>query len=400
MRYSSGIPKLMSLIFLCGLAACSGEAVTEAPDGHAEPAQVENARPESELATIHLDVAAETRLGIEIGAITTQSLGATRTLPGEIIIPQERAMTISAPFAAIVVPPPQGNMRVEGANIAQGEVVVQLQPLPGDGEALRLRADANFAEQQWQAAQERAAETRLQFEAGDIGEAELESAEAALAIAQIGRDASRNLWSFIEGEGQSQGSVMAIAMAAPRAGTLQTLHVTSGQAVSPGEALFDIVNQNVLWVKVPVYAGEIRTIDRQEPAQILPLGRWGDAEGVEVRPLAGPLTGDTNAASVDLFYQLNNNDRIFHPSERVSVILPVNAESEALVVALSAIWRDIHGGEWVYQNIAPQTYARRRVSIARAVGDFAVLASGPPAGTMVATVGVAELAGTEFGVPH
>ncbi len=390
----------MSLICLCGLAACSSEAASEAETAHAEPARVENARPEADLATIHLDVEAEIRLGIETSAITTQSLGATRTLPGEIIIPQERAMTISAPFGAIVMPPPERTMRVEGATIAQGEVVLQLQPLPGDGEALRLRADARFAEQQWQTAQERAAETRLQFEAGDIGEAELESAEAALAIAQIGRDASRNLWSFIEGEGQSQGSVMAIAMAAPRAGTLQTLHVTSGQAVSPGEALFDIVNQNVLWVKVPVYAGEIRTIDRQEPAQILPLGRWGDAEGVEVRPLAGPLTGDTNAASVDLFYQLNNNDRIFRPSERVSVILPVNAESEALVVALSAIWRDIHGGEWVYQNIAPQTYARRRVSIARAVGDFAVLASGPPAGTMVATVGVAELAGTEFGVPH
>ena len=69
-------------------------------------------------------------------------------------------------------------------------------------------------------------------------------------------------------------------------------------------------------------------------------------------------------------------------------------------VPLAAIWRDIHGGEWVYQNIAPQTYARRRVTIARTAGDFAVLASGPPAGTIVATVGVADLAGTEFGVPH
>ena len=88
----------MSLICLCGLAACSSEATSEAETAHAEPARVENARPEADLATIHLDVEAEIRLGIETSAITTQSLGATRTLPGEIIIPQEHAMTISAPF--------------------------------------------------------------------------------------------------------------------------------------------------------------------------------------------------------------------------------------------------------------------------------------------------------------
>jgi hypothetical protein len=400
MRTPTELPKLLACVFACGLSACDSEVATEATPEHVEPAHVENVRPEADLATVRLDVAAEMRLGIEIAAVTMQSLGAARTLPGEIIIPQERTMAVSAPFAAIVTPPSGNNMRVEGANIAQGEVVLQLQPLPGDGEALRLRADARFAEQQWQTAQTRVAETRLQFEAGEIGEAALEEAEAGLAVAQVGRDASNRLWSFIEGDGETQTGVMAIDMASPRAGILQTLHVTPGQAVSPGQALFDVVNQNVLWVKVPVYAGEIRTIDRQSPAQILPLGQWGDAGGVEVRPLAGPLTGDTNAASVDLFYQLNNNDRAFRPSERVSVVLPVNTESEVLVVPLSAIWRDIHGGEWVYQNIAPQTYARQRVSIARSAGDFAVLASGPPAGAMVATVGVAELAGTEFGVPH
>ena len=391
---------LWTCVVACGVAGCSDPPAAEAADTHAQPAHVENARPEAELATIHLEPEAERRLGIETTAITTQSLGATRTIPGEIIVPQERAMTISAPFAAIVMPPSESAMHAEGANVAQGDTVLRLQPLPGEGEALGLRADAQFAEQQWEAAQERAAEARLQFEAGTIGEAELQAAESNLAVAETARDASRVLWSFLEGDGQSQSGVMTVAMAAPRAGVLQNLHVTSGQAVSPGQPLFDIVNQNVLWVRVPVYAGEIRTINRQAPAEITSLGRWGDVDGVEVRPLAGPLTGDTNAASIDLFYQLDNSELSFRPSERVSVALPVNTESEALVVPLSAIWRDIHGGEWVYQQIAPQTYARRRVSVARSAGDVAVLASGPPAGTVVATIGVAELAGTEFGVPH
>ncbi|MEQ1861480.1 MAG: efflux RND transporter periplasmic adaptor subunit, partial [Chthoniobacteraceae bacterium] len=58
---------------------------------------------------------------------------------------------------------------------------------------------------------------------------------------------------------------------------------------------------------------------------------------------------------------------------------------------------DIHGGQWVYENTAPQTFTRRRVVVDRVVGPDAVLASGARAGAKVVTDGAAELFGTEFG---
>ena len=44
--------------------------------------------------------------------------------------------------------------------------------------------------------------------------------------------------------------------------------------------------------------------------------------------------------------------------------------------------------------------ATGRVAGADIDGDVAVLSSGPPVGTRIVTVGVAELFGTEFGVGH
>jgi len=85
------------------------------------------------------------------------------------------------------------------------------------------------------------------------------------------------------------------------------------------------------------------------------------------------------------------------PGQRVSVSVPVRGEEESLVVPWAAILHDIQGNTWVYESLAPQTFARRRVQVVRIVGSDAVLASGPKPGTKVVTDGAAELFGTEFG---
>ena len=80
---------------------------------------------------------------------------------------------------------------------------------------------------------------------------------------------------------------------------------------------------------------------------------------------------------------------------------PVEAEDRGgrLIVPASAIWIDEHGDAWVYTNPEPLVFVRAQVEVARYVGDTAaVLSDGPEPGTEVASVGVPELIGTEFGV--
>jgi len=69
-------------------------------------------------------------------------------------------------------------------------------------------------------------------------------------------------------------------------------------------------------------------------------------------------------------------------------------------VPYSSIIYDPQGGTWVYTSPEPRTFVRQRVSVNRIDGDWVLLDEGPAVGTTVASVGVAELYGTEFEVGH
>jgi predicted small secreted protein len=73
-------------------------------------------------------------------------------------------------------------------------------------------------------------------------------------------------------------------------------------------------------------------------------------------------------------------------------------EMTYLVVPYSTIIYDLTGGVWVYVNPAPLTYQREQVVVETIDGDSVLLSEGPPAGTMVVTIGVPELYGADTGV--
>jgi hypothetical protein len=70
------------------------------------------------------------------------------------------------------------------------------------------------------------------------------------------------------------------------------------------------------------------------------------------------------------------------------------------IVPYSSLIYDPHGETWVYISTAPRTFMRHKVEVDYIKGDIVVLKDGPPAGTVVASVAVAELYGTEFAVGH
>ena len=148
---------------------------------------------------------------------------------------------------------------------------------------------------------------------------------------------------------------------------------------------------------MPVYVGELKLIDTTKEARVGSIeARPGELHFV-AKPVPAPPSANALAATVDLFYEIEGARGALRPGQRVSVTLPVRGEADSLVVPWAAILHDIYGNTWVYEAIAPQTFARRRVLVTRVVGADAVLGSGPKPGTKVVTDGAAELFGTEFG---
>jgi hypothetical protein len=164
-----------------------------------------------------------------------------------------------------------------------------------------------------------------------------------------------------------------------------------------GAPLFDALSKDLLWLRVPIYAGDLDQVNQTAPARVSNLGQTTNSAARTARPLNIPFSGATASATVDLFYELNNADGALRAGSKVSVAIPLKGETETAVVPATAVIYDIHGGAWVYENTAPQTFTRRRVEVRHMSEIGAELARGPKPGVKVVTAGAAELFGTEFG---
>jgi hypothetical protein len=78
----------------------------------------------------------------------------------------------------------------------------------------------------------------------------------------------------------------------------------------------------------------------------------------------------------------------------------VEPAGERTVVPSASVLVDPAGDFWVFTNPEPLVFVRHKISIDYEEGDQVFLSDGPPAGSKIVTVGVAELYGTEYGVGH
>jgi hypothetical protein len=84
----------------------------------------------------------------------------------------------------------------------------------------------------------------------------------------------------------------------------------------------------------------------------------------------------------------------------VREVLVKRAGAMRRVVPYGAVLYDAHGDTWVYTSPAARTFVRHAIGVDFIDGEEAVLSEGPASGTLVVTVGAAELFGTEFEIGH
>jgi hypothetical protein len=68
------------------------------------------------------------------------------------------------------------------------------------------------------------------------------------------------------------------------------------------------------------------------------------------------------------------------------------------VIPYAAVLYDAKGAASAYTSPELRTFVRQRITVDRVDGDHAILSDGPTSGTVVVTVGAAELLGVESGV--
>jgi multidrug efflux pump subunit AcrA (membrane-fusion protein) len=153
-----------------------------------------------------------------------------------------------------------------------------------------------------------------------------------------------------------------------------------------------------LWVRVPLYAGDVRDVASDVPASIAQLGANANEAKRPGKRVSGPSSANPAAAAIDLYFEVANGDGALQPGEKVDVTLTLRESEPTVVVPWSAVLHDVHGGEWIYEHVGPHAYSRRRIQVRHVTDGLAALTNAPPPGTPVVIEGAAELFSTEFGV--
>ena len=389
------------IICLAVLTAFSSCGKSGGPSADSQkPAKVENAVPEAALSTVTLSPTAEERLGIETFTVESRRLPGRLELGGEIIAVPGGEVQVSAPVAGTVLRPDSGTFPRAGKIFKKGEEVLRLLMFPAEKELIGAREEAAVREEEFKVARAKADRAEHLLSSKAISEKAFEETRAELARAKASLDAAAarlKLLSGVDPEAAA-GGLSTLVLESPVDGVLQRIFVAPGQTVPAATALFEVASLQPVWVRAPLYIGDLARIDLKAKATVIPLGTGPSQTVYSAEPVQGPPLSDPGSASADLFYELANNERSLRIGQKVKISLLLESPEESLAVPASALLYDINGGKWVYVRTAPHVSSRRRVEVRSIIEGYAVLTRGLNPGDEVVTAGAEEIFGTEFGV--
>jgi membrane fusion protein, heavy metal efflux system len=383
-------------------------AETKAPP----PATVENAKKETDLATVKLTPEAEKRLGIVTAPIEMRDVARTLELSGEVVMPPGQTYTVAAPLAG-TLHSPETNLAaadasttknveavatpVVGAFVRRGQALFRLTPFLSPERDLRVQLEREVATLQERVAGIRQRKERAEMLASEKAGSQraVEEAQADLAVAEADLKGARER--LLRNGNGSLASDFEVPVVAPSSGVIQKVNASVGQTTAGGAVLLELANYSTLWLRVPVYVGDLPKVARSQPARIHGLNDAPGTSAFLAKPIVAPPTADAAASTADLYYALSNTGGMWRPGQRVGVTLSARAQEQSLAVPWSAVLHDIQGGTWVYENTAAHTFIRRSVEVRYVIGEWAVLGRAPNVGAKIVTVAAAELFSTEFG---
>ena len=377
-------------------AACGGKDAAPAKAVKAAPpAAIANPVTEGSLTTITLTADAVKRLGIETVAAAVETVSRSRSVGGEIISPPGGAVTVTAPVAGLLQAAGGGSPR-PGSHVTRGQPIFSLFAIQPPERNLDLESgrDAASAEAELTVSTQRVQRLERLLADGAASARAVEEARAQQKVAEANAAAARSRAREINRSPTGTGAGLIVR--SPISGVLQSVAAQPGQTVAAAAPLFNVVQNEGLWVRVPLFVGDRSGVDITKPATIVGLG---DANGpaINALPVTGPPSADPATATSDVFYALQSPASTVRPGERVSVLLPLAGAEQALVVPTAAVVYDLSGGAWVYEATGATTFVRRRIEIRSQAGAKTLVTRGIDAGKKVVTSGAAELFGTEFG---
>jgi cobalt-zinc-cadmium efflux system membrane fusion protein len=172
---------------------------------------------------------------------------------------------------------------------------------------------------------------------------------------------------------------------APIAGTVVEKLITPGQLLSGGTTpCFTVANLSRVWVMAQVFGSDLSAVSPGDPAEVSG-GIGSDTLPGKVDNISALVDADTRAVAVRVVVE--NPKQLLKKQMYVRVSIRASAQSDGLLVPVSAILRDDENLPFVYVAESDGSFARRHVTLGFRAGEQYDIADGLKVGDQIVVAG-------------
>lgn len=364
----------------------------------------EASEPEVQMAVeggVRLTEDAVARIGIVTTPVEARPIPSTMSMTGWLVVEPGHETTVNAPATGFVIPQEGvkpvalGNAVTAGSTLATLQVFLSPQE---EAQLVAMKEEVDILIRQ-SLASLKTAEARLErintlSQNGTVPGKELQLAKEAVDRAKATYEETQQQLPFLPAEPYEHPlRLNAVTIESPMSGRITELHAHTRQLVVQGDPLWTLSDWSSLWIRVPVFEGDLPAIDRALSATV---SKPGLESTIPAEPTNIPQPTEDGRRTVDLFYEVANPNGVLRPGEAVSVELPTGKTGEQVVLPKSAILWDSMANSWVYVQDEKNVFHRQKIRLGPSSGDVFVVEHGLLEGQSVVTVGVEALYGEEF----
>lgn len=327
------------------------------------------------------------------------------------VVPAASNRAIVAPSIGGVIG--EGKLPIIGQSVSQGQTLAVLRQTPTAAEnaqiassnvqlqieTMRLEAEKRRLTQAINEAQARVEQTKAEYERAQrlyerkayslrqlqIAETDYKTNQAILEAADAQKKVFDDSSKITSHQITTQTS---FSITAPISGTLVAVNKTIGEQVNAGEAIFEIINLDTVWVEAPIFESDLPKLEKLSEAIFTTTANPTKEHVGKIVNIGAVVDEKTRTATVT--FAVTNSDKALKVGMQANVRLDASESVDAMLIPKESVL-DHEGKKIVYVLLSGEEFQRREVTLGDSYGEKVAILSGLQAGERVVTQGAYQL---------
>jgi RND family efflux transporter MFP subunit len=367
-----------------------------AEDSHGHDAQKEQAKEAHDAsggdhddddeagASVALSPESMKEAGIVVQPLRLQSLEGEITAPGEVKLNSYLSSKVTPRITAQVV---KRHAKL-GDEVKKGQPLLTLSSV----EVAEAVGELLGAHKEWRRVKQLGSSA---VSAKRYSRAKIANMQAKAKVMAYGMTKAQVEKLYAKGASPAPGEFQ---LTAQQDGVIVSDDFIEGELIEPGRILFNIVNEDVLWVESRLSPKQAESVESDALARVLVPGNgWLQGKVIQKHHMLDEAT-----RTIGIRIEVNNKADKLHPGMFVDTKIQTGKGNQYLAVPTRAVLRS-PDGDWVVfiEQEKPGEFKPEEVELVKVIDDYTVI-KGVPEGTRIVTAGAffvqSELAKSGFSV--